>query len=103
METQATDEQAQTRGQTDTTKRTKNVLTNESSNESGLPSPPSSTDATRSDSDRNENDSHPADVAGLKTTVSGNKNGSSSGANADGNDKHTLSRLQTDGLDRYGE
>ena len=103
MESYAADEQAPARGQTDTSKSTKSPHTNESSNDSGLPSPPFSTDATRSDSDRNENDSHPADVAGFQLTVSGNTDGASRGVNADGNDKDTLSRLQTDSLNRYSE
>ena len=98
MESHAADDGAQARGQTDTTKGTTSPPTNGSSKDSGLHSPPSSTYATRSASDGNKNESHPADVAGFEPTVSESTNGADGGVNADGNDKDTLSRLQTNNL-----
>ena len=82
MEAQAADEQAQVRGQTDTTKNPKSHHTNESSDDSGLPSPPSSTKAGGSDGDRNEQDSSSLEVAGGKPTVGGSSTGASRLADA---------------------
>ena len=92
METQAADEQAQARGQTDTSKSTESPHTNQSSGDSGLPSPRSSANANGPDCDRNKNELYPADVAGFEPTVSGNTNGADGGVNANGNDKDSLSR-----------
>ena len=103
MESHSADEHAQAHGQTDTTDGMTSPPTNESSNDSGLPSPPSSTYATRSASDGNKNDSHPADVAGFEPTIGEETNGADGEVNADGNKKDTLLRLPTDSLSRDSE
>lgn len=61
-----------------------------------LPSPPSSVKATRSDSGRNENDSHSAEVAGGEPSVSAISASANKGADSGTRNKATLLGLQTD-------
>ena len=76
MEIQAADKQAQAHSQADTTKSTKSPHTNEGG-DLGLPLPPSSTKASGSDGDRNEQNSGLLEVAGGKPTIGGSSTGAS--------------------------
>ena len=103
METQAADEQAQARGQTDTSKSTKSPDINQSSGDSGLPSPPSSAKANGPDRDRNEQDSCLLDVAGGNPTISGSSTGASRLADAGRHNLNTSEGPLTDSSNRCSE
>lgn len=92
MASEAADEQVH--AQAKSTNSMKAPLINENGITTSLPSPPSSVKATGSDSGRNENDSHSAEVAGCEPSVGGSSASASIEASAGIKNTATLGRLQ---------
>lgn len=80
MGSKAVDQQVHV--QADPTHSMKSLRPDENSKSTSLPSPPSSVKATESESGRNENGSHPGEVAAGEPPVAGSSAGAHGGANA---------------------